>query len=580
MQDLRNLITDEQKNLMNMYIESYAVGDGNYHTVNYSRRANIDTILEPWAEAKGLSMLGLMFQDSLIKSEHIDYTVPPRNIETDMRKDAKVSKFIDEFYNWIPDFERVCRVDNSMGWSDWNIVGNALFALDSYYTLAQNCYDGEEARIPTPDGHQIIVARGCKPVKMLGKINAAFHISEDFEAFRIAVSQHLNVAKLHGELCLSIHPMDYMTMSDNDCDWDSCMSWRRPGEYRQGTVEMMNSPYVVVAYLNSSQPMKIFGHEWTNKKWRSMYIVHPDFIGSIKGYPYQLPEVDKLIINKLKKMAAEAGFQAKYGNVVAYNYPELESAHGTVYLDFSTGYMYPDFGSVTHYGCVREEEEEQATNIDICYSGMSECMWCGDRYDEEPEEALTCPDCYEISHCDCCGRHFRESELIETGDGELVCEECLYSDYQKSFSDDEYHRYDDMARVFVVHDKLADAIENGQLMPENFDWQNPFILDHESHDVGPNNLWGNKRFSRFLKEGHEIKFVKKQNYYGNISYIAYIFLSDLTEDYQDDFVRRWGYCESVLGESFENLWCMRGCWWADDKARHDWIATLDEENAD
>lgn len=579
MQDLRNLITDEQKDLMNMYIESYAVGDGNYYTVNYHRRANIDTILKPWAEAKGLSMLGLMFQDSLIKSEHIDYTVPTRSIEMDMRKDSKITRFLDAFYDWISNFEQWCRVDNGMGWSDWSTIGNALFALDSYYTLAQNCYDGEEVRIPTPDGHQIIVAQGCKPVKMLGKINAAFHISEDFEAFRIAVSQHLNVAKLHGELCLSIHPMDYMTMSDNDCDWDSCMSWRRPGEYRQGTVEMMNSPYVVVAYLNSSQPMKIFGHEWTNKKWRSLYIVHPDFIGSIKGYPYQLPEVDKLIINKLKKMAAKAGFQAKYGNVIAYDYPELESAHGTVYLDFSAGYMYSDFGSVRHYGCVREDEH-QATNIDINFSGMPECMWCGDIYEEESEESLTCPDCYEMAYCDCCGRHFGERELIETGNGERVCEDCLCSDYQKSFSDDEYYRYDSMARVFVVHDKLADAIENGQLIPENFDWQNPYILDAESGDVGPDDLWGNKQFSRFLKEGHEIKFVKKQNYYGRTSYVAYIFLSDLTEDWQDEFVCRHGYCETIMGESFDDLWCMRGCWWANDEARHDWAAILDEENAD
>ena len=38
-------------------------------------------------------------------------------------------------------------------------------------------------------------------------------------------------------------------MSDNNSGWESCMSWRNNGCYRRGTVEMMNSPYVIVAYL-------------------------------------------------------------------------------------------------------------------------------------------------------------------------------------------------------------------------------------------------------------------------------------------------------------------------------------------
>ena len=69
MGDLRDLITDEQKRLMELYIETYAVGDESGRGyVREHRRASIEKILKPWADAKGLSMLGLMFKDSLIVS--------------------------------------------------------------------------------------------------------------------------------------------------------------------------------------------------------------------------------------------------------------------------------------------------------------------------------------------------------------------------------------------------------------------------------------------------------------------------------------------------------------------------------
>ena len=45
------------------------------------------------------------------------------------------------------------------------------------------------------------------------------------EEFRIKHSQILNQKELVGNINLSIHPMDFWTLSDNDCGWSSCMSW-------------------------------------------------------------------------------------------------------------------------------------------------------------------------------------------------------------------------------------------------------------------------------------------------------------------------------------------------------------------
>ena len=46
------------------------------------------------------------------------------------------------------------------------------------------------------------------------------------------------------------------------------------GSYRLGTVEMMNSPMVICAYLSGKNQMDINGvYEWNSKKWRAWAIV-------------------------------------------------------------------------------------------------------------------------------------------------------------------------------------------------------------------------------------------------------------------------------------------------------------------
>ena len=76
-------------------------------------------------------------------------------------------------------------------------------------------------------------------------------------------------------------------MSTNDYNWNSCMDWTGSGEYRRGTVEMMNSPMVICAYLKSDvQQMHFNGYEWPSKKWRAWIVVNKDAILCNRNYPY------------------------------------------------------------------------------------------------------------------------------------------------------------------------------------------------------------------------------------------------------------------------------------------------------
>ena len=150
--------------------------------------------------------------------------------------------------------------------------------------------------------------------------------------------QEIKSQKTHDViLCLSIHPLDFMSMSDNNNHWTSCMNWTEDYEggcYRIGTVEMMNSNVTVCAYLLSTNEEKQkwnFGiynksfwqpndfyypdvdpaidniEEWTwnNKTWRCLYYITKDILISGKSYPYYNHNLNLDILSMLKDMVKE-----------------------------------------------------------------------------------------------------------------------------------------------------------------------------------------------------------------------------------------------------------------------------------
>ena len=140
-------------------------------------------------------------------------------------------------------------------------------------------------------------------MRVLQKMAKEFDLP-DFDIFRNHISRITEVRKSKVKFTLSIHPLDYMTMSDNVNGWESCMNWTQgPGSYRAGTIEMMNSPLVVVAYITTKPyyPANT-SIEWTSKSWRELIIVHPNTICSVKSYPYYNIAFDKALVNWLAEI--------------------------------------------------------------------------------------------------------------------------------------------------------------------------------------------------------------------------------------------------------------------------------------
>jgi hypothetical protein len=201
----------------------------------------------------------------------------------------------------------------------------------------------------------------------------------------------------------------------------------------------------VIAYLKAADEMEsVYGYKWNSKKWRQLYIVTPHVITGIRQYPYKSDELNGITLKWLRELAEKNVSWGPYGDtaVLLRNTTEnmLASFDRTTYINFHTHFMYNDFYS-DHLSYVAESIPE---TYKLCFSGVSECMVCGDdlsNYDECDCEpcSLTCPDCEHYYYCDECGERI-DSNTSYIVDGQRVCEYCYNEHYSTcNFCEQTHH---------------------------------------------------------------------------------------------------------------------------------------------
>lgn len=442
-----NLLTNHEIDMMDYYIKNYGPREDYVEP-----SASMEHLMRFWDRGKS-EYLNRIFKDNLILEKTISFEKDIEEIQDEIRVKV-IDRYCSDSAKECEDFLRAWdELGFELGQKDSEVCWT-LQRLVQSNSLASNRYDYNNYDIPLPGEKKYRVSRGCKVSKAIGKIANAYKLS-GYETFRIYHSQVLNEKSVSGTLCISIHPLDYMTMSDNDCGWGSCMSWYDHGDYRQGTVEMMNSPMVVVAYLKSSTDYCINGSKeyfWNSKRWRELFVVNENVIAGIKGYPYWNESLELATIDWLTELATEANIGKYREDIIHYsgrnnNFYIGDEVHD---LHFHTRLMYNDFYCENHNMRISE-----TNNIptDIEYSGISECLCCGNElYDFNSEADLFCLNCEDVYQCYECGEYHSRDDLIEVN-GNLYCRWC----YEEYFSvcegcGEEVHINDTMS-VFLGLDK-------------------------------------------------------------------------------------------------------------------------------
>lgn len=427
---INEALTDLDLSFLKSYISEY----GDY----YSDVCDLDYFLRFWESNK--SHFYEMFGNKLILEQPISFSKSTEELMSDIASEcwkwgSKSREFLNGFRDYFYDLFYTGEISDI---DYYETFGN----LVSDETLAKNIYSNKTFIIPgkfTKTGKPITVSQGCKVAKIIGKIAEACGMNMDlYEEFRKTHSQVLNQKKANGTLCLSIHPMDFLTMSDNNCDWSSCMTWMSgPGDYRLGTIEMMNSPCVIIAYLKAKNDMNIDGYTWNNKKWRQLLIVDPKVILGNKQYPYSSDDLQGYAMKWIKSICEKSNYGHYYDEVFCiFNESNNKIKDKRIYFSFTSAYMYNDIYD-DRFAYLNPKVYEKGEDVFIHFSGPAVCSCCGTviDYDNSIDPSrVICNACSGDFYCDCCGEWVNGDPIVlESGakycqycyDNELItCEVC------------------------------------------------------------------------------------------------------------------------------------------------------------
>ena len=442
------MITNYEKEEMARYIREYAVKNEEY----VSNSPSLEGLLDEWESAKS-QYLAKMFKGQAILTREVEYDATEQELYNLYKEYYGYHSYHTNFFVKLsdifwehPDFIQY-RIDihNKSGNSTANL-------LTDVHTLMRNRWIDEETVLPLPNGRSFKIGPGTKITKILGRLAKEWDIP-GWEDVREAHAKALTAKRTKGTLCLSIHPMDYMTMSDNEEDWESCMNWREEGCYRAGTIEMMTSPMVVVAYMKSNTN-SLWNYNWNSKVWRELFIVHPDIITNIKAYPHPNEYLSVYIGNWLRELAEEAGI-----GVYDPNYHNLSDEawfrENKIGFSFRTNTMYNDCGRTNQYTYVSKNITPGHKIIN--YSGKRVCVICGGIVDAERDaSSLVCDDCDASERCYCthCGRAIANDDDMYYLEGDVYCYSCYDELAIIPTDDDEPRFYTDTTPCYL---KLPDG---------------------------------------------------------------------------------------------------------------------------
>ncbi len=284
--------------------------------------------------------------------------------------------------------------------------------------------------------------------------------------------------KIKGTLCFSVHPLDFLSSSENTYNWRSCHAL--DGEYRAGNLSYMIDNCTFMVYLKGADNQKLYGFgpvEWNSKKWRMLIHVSEDddimFAG--RQYPFSSKSgIDTIlnIYNNLMMIGVKdhpwissyrkyGGWRADYvDSYVPYDSENLDDARSlaTRYIIYdnqlvdinrvvreghnclnyndilkSTCYKYPYYAIYDPFGY---HSVDHLLANPIIVGEEVPCLHCGDELISNPE-TMRCDDCElqfgteendVYSSCDCCGARIYVDDAICVGDdGDLICDACFHS---------------------------------------------------------------------------------------------------------------------------------------------------------
>ena len=355
-----------------------------------------------------------------------------------------------------------------------------------------------------------------KGMKLLKAMKFFIEDKETLNIYQSIASEAIQKGKIKGRLCLSIHPLDFLSISENTYNWRSCHALN--GEYRMGNISYIQDPSTIVAYIKGEEDKKLphFPEEvpWNSKKWRVLLHISEegDLMFASKQYPFDSPEALKLVKDFVDSsgLINDANCQLNGQYTIPYDSVNIELSEwcddyiseatrfgeSANYFDQSKRYILNDLGEIVPLKHYIQQDDGALNYNDVLYSTVyrkpfyafthrklnsfqnipyhfspikigadTRCVCCASNYPEE--ESMICTECdSKISYnngswrCTECGQRFSREDVdyIEVN-GDKICDYCWDEYYQECEYCGQRGRYDDWDWVRLDDDYLTFCCE-------------------------------------------------------------------------------------------------------------------------
>ena len=390
-----------------------------------------DILFENWRKNKEKFIN--LFNGELI----YEYPEPVSFELDDKTKDIKMNLFLDSLY-------------------DFGYVDLASFLdinKDGFYI---------NRVIDSSNEHMYMIPKGMKLAKSF-----KFFIKDpiELEHWQQKYSMIIQENKIEGTLCLSVHPLDYLSSSENTYNWRSCHSL--DGEYRTGNLSYMQDNCTIICYLKTSDTKVILprfgGVKWNSKKWRMLLFMsdNNDMLFAGRQYPHEITGIldflSNTVLPKLPFMRSVmwSGWNDEVVNSVSHenmhhnldtyipmdnelrklNEVVIDPAIPLHFNDLLHSSVYKPKYSYALSRNIFGYERIRTRNNSKFYVGHDvTCLRCN-KANVELSETMMCPQCElrygdceneSYSYCPCCGeRYFSDDGIWLSDTDEEYCEECF-----------------------------------------------------------------------------------------------------------------------------------------------------------
>ena len=218
---------------------------------------------------------------------------------------------VDYIYNHFSSSVKKTQIDGSEEGEADDIIDALMYITRHDIVANQQLYRNVRIQINSiNDGKELKIPYGTKPMKALRKLLnwIGYPNMKLFEFFRDKISVILTNKSISGTITISIDPVDFISLSNNNSNWSSCMTMPE-GSYCTYVTAMMNSPYCFVAYFeNKRKDYVVNGIKYPNKTWRVLmfYDIYSNkWICNNKEYPYTSSELLQEVYNLTREVIGD-----------------------------------------------------------------------------------------------------------------------------------------------------------------------------------------------------------------------------------------------------------------------------------